>query len=1176
MLLSAFVSAANSADPRASAIQVLRERNHTGQVIYLHQDRQRNQFISIDNNGNLFVWDALSYRQISTARRIPFSVAKVAHLSGRDHMVFAVDGGVALLEQDSNTPPQLIGRLQGALMGISEALPGERVRAVVYHDKTLKVIEIDRTGTMRALHQLQGIDPSSIGLSADGRLLAIATTKSELSLLDLDSGQFKWQRATEAPLTFIRIGDRGVLIGAYDNLIGYQLKRIDQFDSATGATTRSIKVPCSVLQIDIVDDDRGFAICGASALDKLKFSAGPVHEQFLTWSLASMAAPSSVPAPGSSLLPFPTGVMLLKTDRTFIVGNSNGELLAARLTDQGFAQSMTRLAPLPTKVARITINTEGSTLLAFSPFWSTGAAEGQESEAIRKSRVAALASVNGGEGPHLEAAEPTAINRFFRPNRMMLWNMTNPMLTASKTSPLGFVEDASLGNGQISVVEQVISPIEMQGDVPLFAVSRVSDEDGMLSHTRPISFDLDEGLLTEGKISPSDSQRAFSVTCLGISPAGIARLSGDGSMMMAICAVIEPEALDTLKTRPKEPTYAVLTLPLGAASSSTPRRIFIPGTAQQFELSPDGKTAAVYVNTRIGDPLVESDHGDHALLILDTDSGSVVASFTNLAPPAPGRGLVFVPQGNSLYVAVGSSVYRYRLDDKDFAPVPLAPRLEGTSISSLGVDSSATRLAVSTRRGRTYIYALADARQFATLDHPGELINQVEFFGHDSTRLVASSDTSGVSLFDYATGERLADYLSYTSGAWSVSAPSGVFTASVGGEQGITISSGDRAAAIDQLYDLFFRPDLLAKRITLGEPAQVLTDNVREALGTPPPTVEIEIDAKPRDPVATIKVRNTGGGIGGLRLFHNGKLARSMTASEMLSGQSNPSNDTFTLSVPLPVAAGANEYLVSALNGPGTMQGRFASARLDDAEVSRARRAFLITLGVNHFEKDAFPTLQLAELSATKVSAEFHKVLASAVGDTQLDSIMLIGTSGTRASLESALERIETEARPDDIVAIVMTTHGKILASGELLVATWDTRPDGERGLTASRLLDAMRRSQALTQILVLDICHAGAVPERLASIYQERFAVFAGQAGIHVLAATSQSETALADYGSTTPFAHFLLLRLAEPPQTTGVPRSLRKIAEAAAQDTRQMAKKFHFNQIPSVYSFGRDFRFP
>jgi hypothetical protein len=57
--------------------QVVLEHEHGGQVVFLGVIEDGRQLISVDYNGGVYVWDAQTMRQVSTERRVPFSVRTV-------------------------------------------------------------------------------------------------------------------------------------------------------------------------------------------------------------------------------------------------------------------------------------------------------------------------------------------------------------------------------------------------------------------------------------------------------------------------------------------------------------------------------------------------------------------------------------------------------------------------------------------------------------------------------------------------------------------------------------------------------------------------------------------------------------------------------------------------------------------------------------------------------------------------------------------------------------------------------------------------------------------------------------------------------------------------------------------------------------------------------------------
>ncbi len=89
---------------------------------------------------------------------------------------------------------------------------------------------------------------------------------------------------------------------------------------------------------------------------------------------------------------------------------------------------------------------------------------------------------------------------------------------------------------------------------------------------------------------------------------------------------------------------------------------------------------------------------------------------------------------------------------------------------------------------------------------------------------------------------------------------------------------GNTLYPANQFYDVFYRPDIVQRKI-LGEDIRPLaTISAAEALKNPPPQVTYLTTPADSDELkATVRFRvaSAGGGIGEVRVFHNGKLVQS-------------------------------------------------------------------------------------------------------------------------------------------------------------------------------------------------------------------------------------------------------------------------------------------------------------
>jgi WD40 repeat protein len=1177
------------------------EREHNGQVVYVGTIDAGRQLVSVDYQGGVYVWDAQTLRQVTTRRRVPFPVKTAALLDARTLLVAGSmpQDLLAFVDLEEIAPPRVLGAAGGETVSISAPMADGKLRAAVATESMIRVVELDRTGTIIERLKISKTGASSISLSDDGRLLAIATNEPQLLLMDATTGATLWARSVDRTLTSLSIGtEAGVILGGYDNVIAFTIKRIDQFDLGTGRTVRQISTdPCSVFQVDVVDLTRGFAICGPAITDGLVHMSKRIRTSFRTWSLQSDREPVTVFVPQQAgpgalgYLPFRAGITFDPVAKRLFIGGGDGSLFAAHVPTNDRAASITRLAPVPQVALRFAIGSEPHKLLVVSnPIGRNGGSDDKRPrlrQTMRSVIGAAAADEHFTEEELEEAIDPEGtLTPLTMPNGLSSWDIDSGFSDGTTVAPLGYVLDVTPGTGKLRTqtlaVEAMAIPVGGHFEPTILAVSQLTtEEDFELVNRRLVSIDSITGLLKEGiRRSHEDGVRFNLSVCPSAVVPGNVRLSSDGRLLCTVCLALRegasPGSQDFL-----HPDYDLLTYWLSPSGQARPARIRFSGAPSRLEVSSDGSLAAVLTQTQTvkTDPAAPGIDSAYALTIIDTRKAKVLKTISGITEPPIGKALQFSPDTNRLYLALGQGIYRYDVGSDGLVPIDVRfERVGSSNISALAINHDGSLMAVARHSGITEVYQLADLARVGVIQHPGQTMHQIEFDTGPGQRLVAAAMAGGIELFDYGRGEKLVDFLSYEGGDWITVAPDGVFAASIGGELGVTVSDGRRAVGVDQLYDLYFRPETLRRRIADEIADGPVPDAIRHALSTPPPSVEVNLRAGASSGlVASIAIHDLGGGIGGLRAFHNGKLSQDIDATSLRRQARTREGSTLYVDIPLPVAAGPNEYVVAAMNADRSAQSRFAKVSLDRPNNrSVVRKAYVLMVGTNSFEQTTFPVLSLAEDSSRHLGATFRRILASVVGQQNVVVLDLVGEGSRFESVGRALRELEQRAAPDDIVALIITTHGKILSSGEMLAILRDTGADDTRALAATSLISSMNRIQALTQILVLDICHAGAVSEKVSAVYQDRFAVFASRAGIHVLASTSADEPALAAFNGTTPFAHFLIEGLQPPPTPTTGSRSLRNVANDAKSQVKATAARFGFIQVPTIYSFGKDLRFP
>ena len=129
-----------------------------------------------------------------------------------------------------------------------------------------------------------------------------------------------------------------------------------------------------------------------------------------------------------------------------------------------------------------------------------------------------------------------------------------------------------------------------------------------------------------------------------------------------------------------------------------------------------------------------------------------------------------------------------------------------------------------------------------------------------------------------ATGKEIVTMVGFKDGEWLVITSEGYYNASGKGAQYLNVKVGEQKYDMNLFYDVFYRPDIVAAKLRGRRHKRFNNYNNAGCYKSPPPVVEISpITTSPTYPKAKVcyNVKSTGGGIGEIRLFHNGKLIES-------------------------------------------------------------------------------------------------------------------------------------------------------------------------------------------------------------------------------------------------------------------------------------------------------------
>ena len=160
---------------------------------------------------------------------------------------------------------------------------------------------------------------------------------------------------------------------------------------------------------------------------------------------------------------------------------------------------------------------------------------------------------------------------------------------------------------------------------------------------------------------------------------------------------------------------------------------------------------------------------------------------------------------------------------------------------------------------------------------PGMITNTVGYAAltSDGKSIISASTDAAIRIWNASSGEERAMMVGFEDGEWLVITAEGYYNSSEKGAQYLNVKFEDKNYGVDQFYDVFYRPDIVAAKLRGEDIGGLVTITMKDAIKSPPPVVEFTShtsgNGQQRAKVC-YRVKSAGGGIGEVRLFHNGKL----------------------------------------------------------------------------------------------------------------------------------------------------------------------------------------------------------------------------------------------------------------------------------------------------------------
>lgn len=519
------------------------------------------------------------------------------------------------------------------------------------------------------------------------------------------------------------------------------------------------------------------------------------------------------------------------------------------------------------------------------------------------------------------------------------------------------------------------------------------------------------------------------------------------------------------------------------------------------------------------------------------------------------------------------------------------------------------------------VFRLANARQVADIKTPSDLASPGSFYTGAGRSLsispgggvYAEHTQDGVRIMDLAKGRERATIFTFPASSVTVT-PEGFFSGSGEFDREVHYARGTNIYDFNQFYDAFYRPDLVMMKLK-GEDISGYSAglSIEEALRNPAPEVSIPSvvsgsKVHARHLSITFRVSDSGGGIGDVRVFNNGKLVHSRgiyriaappatgegtrgtgapnpyhiaargaaTVSARLSAgrqgieitTAPPRSGTQEFTYDIELIRGENTISLAAFNGPNTVMSSLKTVTIEADVPERKPRLFALVIGNDHFRNR-----EINLSFAAKDAKDFAKLIRKASGTLFEKVFVEVLTDASKPQFLKSLNRMARGMHPEDVFLFYAASHG--VAQDDLyylFTSGFDGATlDGETSISSVELMEFSRTIPSLRQIYILDTCQAGGAGAFVPGLYDSRISVLARALGMHILAGSKTYQQAIDNYEGNGFFTHFLLKAFAGKADLNSDKKV--SVLEVNPYLLRSMKAASRGKQEPLIRNFGRDF---
>ena len=326
----------------------------------------------------------------------------------------------------------------------------------------------------------------------------------------------------------------------------------------------------------------------------------------------------------------------------------------------------------------------------------------------------------------------------------------------------------------------------------------------------------------------------------------------------------------------------------------------------------------------------------------------------------------------------------------------------------------------------------------------------------------------------------MADLYAFDDGEWIVITPEGYYNASANGDKYLSVRTGNNIYGIENYREAFFRPDLVKIAIA----GNSLEGYRTLASVASPPVINIENtpDKITTDSVGiTIRITDTGGGIGDVRLYLNDTSVMTDSGRGIMV-KAVADEKSIVRTYTLKLLNGENIIKAIAFDKENNVQSNPALKKITASyQALKKPVLYALVIGINEYKNPKL-TLKYAKADAELFADVLQKTAATLFDKVNITRL----TSGETSSKENILKELDKHRNinPKDVFVFYVASHGTVddgdyylITSNVGALSTEKLKADA---ITQKELRERIANVPAAKKLIVIDTCNAGKMGEQI------------------------------------------------------------------------------------------------